>query len=74
MSTNPNIKNTQRPLSPHLQIYKPQITSVMSIFHRITGVGIALSLVFFVWFLIALADGVDSYNCFRLFLVSMVGK
>ena len=30
-----------RPLSPHLQIYKPQITSVMSILHRFTGIGLA---------------------------------
>ena len=30
--------NTKRPLSPHLQIYKPQLTSVLSISHRITGV------------------------------------
>ncbi len=30
-----------RPLSPHLQVYKPQLTSVMSIFHRITGMSLA---------------------------------
>lgn len=54
----------ERPLSPHITIYKPQITSVMSIMHRISGVGLALSLVFFVWFLISLAGGETAYNSF----------
>ena len=36
----------ERPLSPHITIYKPQITSVMSIMHRISGAGLAVSLVF----------------------------
>ena len=34
-----------RPLSPHLTIYKPQLTSVLSIFHRITGAILGLTLV-----------------------------
>ena len=41
---------SHRPLSPHLQVYKPQITSVMSILHRITGVFLSLgSLLLAVW-------------------------
>lgn len=36
-----------RPLSPHLTIYKPQLTAVLSIFHRITGVFLALAICFF---------------------------
>lgn len=42
----------QRPLSPHLQVYKPQITSVMSILHRITGIALTVGtipLVMWVW-------------------------
>ena len=31
-----------RPLSPHLQVYKPQLTSVLSILHRLTGVALAI--------------------------------
>lgn len=54
----------ERPLSPHITIYKPQITSVMSILHRISGTGLALSLVFFVWFLLSLAGGETAYNSF----------
>ena len=40
---------TERPLSPHLTIYKKQISSVMSIFHRITGVGIFLGFSILTW-------------------------
>ena len=39
-------RTVRRPLSPHLQVYRPQITSTMSIFHRITGVALASSLTF----------------------------
>ena len=38
---------SKRPMSPHLQIYKPQITSVMSILHRITGVILSVGLLVF---------------------------
>ena len=38
-----------RPISPHLSIYKPQITSVLSILHRVTGVGIFFLIVIAVW-------------------------
>ena len=41
-----------RPLSPHLTIYKPQFTSVLSILHRITGLGLLVSLILLtIWFL-----------------------
>lgn len=44
-----------RPLSPHLQIYRRQITSVLSILNRMTGVGMALAAVLIVWWLVAAA-------------------
>ena len=46
---------SNRPLSPHLQIYRPQLTSVLSIFHRMTGIGLALGAVLVVWWLMAAA-------------------
>ncbi|MFT5258286.1 MAG: succinate dehydrogenase / fumarate reductase cytochrome b subunit [Saprospiraceae bacterium] len=46
----------KRPLSPHLQIYKPQITSVLSILHRITGVVASVGVLFVVLWLVALAQ------------------
>ena len=53
--------NDNRPLSPHLQIYKPQLTSVLSILHRITGVLLSLGIVALVYWLSALSQGQESY-------------
>ena len=51
----------KRPLSPHLQVYKPQLTSVLSITHRGTGVFLALGTLLLVYWLIAAATGPESY-------------
>ena len=45
----------ERPLSPHLQIYKPQLTSVLSITHRATGMALSFGILFLIWFLAAAA-------------------
>jgi len=50
-----------RPLSPHLQIYRPQITSVLSISHRFSGVALAFGLFALVAWLAALASGPEAY-------------
>ena len=57
-----------RPLSPHLTVYKPQITSVLSIFHRITGAGLAVSTVLVVLWLASLAMGEVTFKAFNNFL------
>ena len=57
-----------RPLSPHLTVYKPQITSVLSIFHRITGAGLAVSTVLVVFWLASLAIGEVTFKGFNNFL------
>ena len=51
---------TNRPLSPHLQIYRPMLSMTMSIMHRITGVGLALGILGLVWWLVA-ASTSDAY-------------
>jgi len=50
-----------RPLSPHLQIYRPQITSVLSISHRFSGLALALAFLGLVWWLAAAAAGGETY-------------
>jgi succinate dehydrogenase / fumarate reductase, cytochrome b subunit len=50
-----------RPLSPHLQIYRRQITSVLSISHRLTGVVLTAGLLLLVYWLVALASGDAAY-------------
>lgn len=52
----------QRPLSPHLQIYKPQLTSVLSISHRISGAALAVGTLMVIWWLVAAAIGPRAYQ------------
>lgn len=49
------------PLSPHLQIYRPQLTSVLSITHRLTGIFLVAGTVMLLYWLVAAALGADSY-------------
>jgi succinate dehydrogenase / fumarate reductase cytochrome b subunit len=50
-----------RPLSPHLQVYQPQLTSVLSILHRGTGVALAIGSLLLVYWLAAASSGPDAY-------------
>lgn len=52
----------QRPLSPHLQIYRPQLTSLMSITHRATGVFLSFGTLVLVYWLMAAAAGPQAYQ------------
>ena len=63
----------QRPLSPHLQVYKPQVTSVLSIFHRITGVALSIGLILLVSWLLSLSIGENIFNYYSYFLGSWLG-
>jgi len=56
-----------RPISPHLQIYRPQLTSVLSISHRISGVALSAGLIIVVWWFLALASGPAAYQDFLAF-------
>jgi succinate dehydrogenase / fumarate reductase cytochrome b subunit len=56
----------QRPLSPHLQIYKPQLTSILSILHRATGVTLSMGSIILVLWIIALTLGKETYAMFSL--------
>jgi len=69
----PQKNKVQRPMSPHLQIYKPQITSVLSILHRITGVGLVFGLLMFLWFIGALATSPEAFTTFVGFSSSFLG-
>jgi len=51
------MSQSARPLSPHLQVYRPQITSVLSILHRMSGMVLALGSLFLTWWLAAAAVG-----------------
>ena len=63
-----------RPLSPHLGIYRWQITMTMSILHRVTGVALAVGSVVLVWWLVAAGVGPDAFDVVHRFLSSLVGQ
>ena len=63
-----------RPLSPHLQIYRWQITSVLSILHRFTGLALSVGTLLLVWWLVALASGPDAFATAQAFVGSWLGR
>ena len=63
-----------RPLSPHLTIYKPQITSVLSISHRITGIIQSFGLVLIFILILLIMSKKENYLFVESFLQSLVGK
>ena len=66
--------STERPLSPHLTIYKPQITSMLSILHRITGIANAIGLLLLVGWLWALAFNEGCYTCIQEMAAHPIAK
>jgi len=63
-----------RPLSPHLQIYRPQLTSVLSITHRATGIALGLGTLLLIWWLIAAASGDHAFALAQAFWYSWIGR
>lgn len=64
----------QRPLSPHLQIYRPMLTMMMSIIHRITGASLYFGTIILAWWLVAAASGPSAYATFEVFIGSIIGR
>jgi succinate dehydrogenase / fumarate reductase cytochrome b subunit len=65
--------NAARPLSPHLQVYRWQLTMVLSISHRATGLALSVGALLLVWWLMAAAIGPDAYATFQGFIGSWLG-
>lgn len=68
------MSSQERPLSPHLQIYRPQLTSALSILHRITGVALAIGTLLLVYWIVAVAAGPDDYETASAFIGSWFGR
>lgn len=64
----------RRPLSPHLTVYRPMLTMMMSIAHRITGGALYLGTVLLVWYLLAAATGGPTFDFASWFFASFVGQ
>ncbi|MGH6945317.1 MAG: succinate dehydrogenase, cytochrome b556 subunit [Geminicoccaceae bacterium] len=63
----------ERPLSPHLQIFRWYYTMVLSVAHRATGLALALGIVLFTWWLLALASGPEAFATVQAVMRSWIG-
>ena len=68
-----DVNRGNRPLSPHLQVYRPQLTSVTSIFTRITGNALIVAALMIVWWFLAASYGPDSFATANAVLTSWFG-
>ena len=65
---------SNRPISPHLQVYKLPLTGLISITHRVTGVALAMGLLFFAYSFFAIAAGAETYLDLQNLLNHPLGK
>lgn len=63
----------ERPLSPHVQIYRWYLTMALSIAHRVTGAALAVGLLLLTWWLVALASGPESFATVRAAMDNLLG-
>ena len=68
-----DVNRGNRPLSPHLQIYRPQLTSITSILTRITGNALIVGMLLIVWWLLAAATSEAYFNTANAVLTSWFG-
>ncbi len=64
----------RQPLSPHLSIYRPMLTMLMSIAHRITGAALYIGTLVLVWYLLAAASGGTAFAFASWFMRSILGQ
>lgn len=68
-----DVNRGERPLSPHLTIYRPQLTSISSILTRITGNALLVAVILIVWWLLAAATGPEYFALVNGLVTSWVG-
>lgn len=68
-----DVNRGDRPLSPHLEIYRPQITSISSILTRITGNALLVSAILVIWWFFAAATSEAYFDVVNGFLTSWFG-
>lgn len=68
------MESVKRPLSPHLQVYKPQLTSLLSIIHRGTGIFLSFGALLLTCWLVALATSEQAFNNLQQYNSAWYGK
>ena len=66
--------SSNRPLSPHLQVYRPQLTSILSITHRATGIALSFGIILLIAWILATAAGENYFNTVNSIITSWLGK
>ncbi len=69
-----DVNRGNRPLSPHLTIYRPQLTSISSILTRVTGVALLLGALLVVWWFLAASSGPEAFATADGVMTSWIGK
>ncbi|MBO0755605.1 MAG: succinate dehydrogenase, cytochrome b556 subunit [Bradyrhizobiaceae bacterium] len=64
----------QRPISPHLQIYRLTLTMVMSGLHRLSGIALYFGSLLLAWWLIAIASGPNAYASAQWIMGTLIGR
>lgn len=73
MADNPQKPGRERPLSPHLTIYRWQVTMLASITHRATGMALAVGALVLAWWLVSISNGPEGYESFMSVAATPVG-
>jgi succinate dehydrogenase / fumarate reductase cytochrome b subunit len=73
MADNPQKPGHARPLSPHLTVYRWQMTMLGSIVHRLTGMGLAVGALALAWWLVAISNGPESFEFFESWATTPLG-
>ena len=68
-----DVNRGNRPLSPHLQVYRPQLTSITSILTRITGNALIVGALLVVWWLLAAATSAEAFATADAVITSWFG-
>jgi len=68
------MSSNNRPLSPHLDVYRLPLSALLSVVHRGTGGFLTIGTIALVWWLLALAGGEESFNSAQQFMGSFIGR
>ena len=73
MADNPQVTGHNRPLSPHLTIWRWQVTMLASIMHRATGMALSGGAIVLAWWLVSISNGPEGYDSFMAYAAMPLG-
>ena len=73
MADNPQRTGHARPLSPHLTIWRWQVTMLSSIMHRATGMALSAGAIVLAWWLVSISNGPEGYDSFMVYAAMPLG-